>query len=162
MVYQFEADGSGKVVSEAKRPDLESFLGQYFPATDIPQQARALYLKNTIRIISDANFERIPVMPVLDVSGEPLDLSFAHLRSVSPIHCEYLRNMGVGASMSISIINDGELWGLIACHHYSPRVLPMAMRIAAEMFGEFFSLHLNALSHRRKGFLATQAQLLPL
>ncbi|MET0440127.1 MAG: HWE histidine kinase domain-containing protein [Devosia sp.] len=148
MIYQFGHDGAGKVVSETKRPDLESFLGQYFPATDIPQQARALYLKNTIRIISDANFERIPVMPVLDASGEPLDLSFAHLRSVSPIHCEYLRNMGVGASMSISIIVDGTLWGLIACHHYDKRTLSMAQRVAAEMFGEFFSLHLNAL--RRK------------
>ncbi|KQN69713.1 HWE histidine kinase domain-containing protein [Devosia sp. Leaf64] len=149
MIYQFGSDGAGKVMSEAKRPDLESFLGQYFPASDIPQQARALYLKNTIRIISDANFERIPVNPVLDISGEPLDLSFAHLRSVSPIHCEYLRNMGVGASMSISIIIDGELWGLIACHHYGPRTLSMAQRVAAEMFGEFFSLHLNALHNRR-------------
>lgn len=149
MIYQFGPDGAGKVVSEAKRADLESFLGQYFPATDIPQQARALYLKNTIRIISDADFERIPVEPVLDASGEPLDLSFAHLRSVSPIHCEYLRNMGVGASMSISIIVDGGLWGLIACHHYSPRTLSMAERVAAEMFGEFFSLHLNALRHKQ-------------
>lgn len=149
MIYQFGPDGAGKVMSEAKRPDLESFLGQYFPASDIPQQARALYLKNTIRIISDANFERILVNPVLDLSGEPLDLSFAHLRSVSPIHCEYLRNMGVGASMSISIIIDGQLWGLIACHHYGPRTLSMAQRVAAEMFGEFFSLHLNALHNRR-------------
>ncbi len=150
MVYRFEQDGAGKVISEAKQPALESFLGQYFPASDIPQQARALYLKNTLRIISDSNGERIPVEPVLDVSGEPLDLSFSHLRSVSPIHCEYLRNMGVSASMSISIINDGELWGLIACHHYSPRILPMPMRIAAEMFGEFFSLHLQALKQKRK------------
>ncbi|WP_320200573.1 HWE histidine kinase domain-containing protein [Agrobacterium sp. rho-13.3] len=150
MIYRFEQDGAGKVISEAKQSELESFLGQYFPATDIPQQARALYLKNTLRIISDSNGERIPVEPVLDASGEPLDLSFAHLRSVSPIHCEYLRNMGVAASMSISIIIDGELWGLVACHHYSPRVLPMAMRIAAEMFGEFFSLHLQALKQKKK------------
>ncbi|MGV1869893.1 HWE histidine kinase domain-containing protein [Agrobacterium rosae] len=150
MVYRFEQDGAGKVISEAKQPALESFLGQYFPASDIPQQARALYLKNTLRIISDSNGERIPIEPVIDASGEPLDLSFSHLRSVSPIHCEYLRNMGVSASMSISIINDGELWGLIACHHYSPRILPMPMRIAAEMFGEFFSLHLQALKQKKK------------
>ena len=148
----------GKVLSEAKRPDLESFLGQYFPASDIPQQARALYLKNTIRIISDANFKRIPVHPALDESEEPLDLSFAHLRSVSPIHCEYLRNMGVGASMSISIIVDGALWGLIACHHYAPRTLSMAQRVAAEMFGEFFSLHLNALRHKQSLDAATTAR----
>lgn len=150
MIYRFEEDGAGKVVSEAKQPELESFLGQYFPASDIPQQARALYLKNTLRIISDANGVRVPVIPTLDASGEPLDLSYAHLRSVSPIHCEYLRNMGVAASMSISVIVDGELWGLIACHHYSPRVLTMPVRIAAEMFGEFFSMHLQVLKQKRR------------
>jgi len=158
MVYRFEADGAGKVLAEVKRPDLESFLGQYFPASDIPQQARALYLKNTIRIISSASYEPIPLVPQFDLSGEPLDLSFAHLRSVSPIHLEYLRNMGVGASMSISIIVDGELWGLIACHHYSPRTLPMALRVATEMFGEFFSLHLNSLRQKQKLTVATQAR----
>jgi light-regulated signal transduction histidine kinase (bacteriophytochrome)/CheY-like chemotaxis protein len=158
MVYQFGHDGAGKVVSEARRGDLESFLGQYFPASDIPQQARALYLRNTTRIISDARFEPIPIIPVLDASGEPLDLSFAHLRSVSPIHCEYLRNMGVGASMSISIIENGQLWGLIACHHYGPRVLSMSQRIAAEMFGEFFSLHLGALRQKQKLEAATLAR----
>ncbi|WP_201829759.1 HWE histidine kinase domain-containing protein [Microvirga zambiensis] len=158
MVYQFGHDGSGKVVSEAKRSDLESFLGQYFPASDIPQQARVLYLRNIIRIVADSDGRRIPIEPVLDASGEPLDLSFAHLRSVSPIHCEYLRNMGVAASMSISIIIGGELWGLIACHHYSPRVLPMGLRVAAEVFGDFFSLHLNALLQRGKLETATQAR----
>jgi light-regulated signal transduction histidine kinase (bacteriophytochrome)/CheY-like chemotaxis protein len=158
MIYRFEHDGAGKVVSEYKRGDLESFLGQYFPASDIPQQARILYLKNTLRIISDADFKPVPVMPTLDASGEPLDLSFAHLRSVSPIHCEYLRNMGVAASMSISIIVDGALWGLIACHHYSPRVMPMTHRVAAEMFGEFFSLHLNALKNKRKLDVAGNAR----
>ena len=150
MIYRFEEDGAGKVVSETKRGDLESFLGQYFPASDIPRQARALYLRNTIRIISDAGGARIPIEPMLDESGEALDLSFAHLRSVSPIHCEYLRNMGVAASMSISVIVDGALWGLIACHHYSARTLPMAERVAAEMFGEFFSLHLSALKQKRR------------
>jgi len=158
MIYRFEPDGSGKVISEYKRGDLESFLGQYFPASDIPQQARILYLKNTLRIISDASFQPVAVTPVLDASGEPLDLSFAHLRSVSPIHCEYLRNMGVAASMSISIIIDGALWGLIACHHYSPRVMPMTHRVAAEMFGEFFSLHLNALKNQRKLDIAKNAR----
>ena len=158
MVYQFAHDGAGQVVSESKRGDLESFLGQYFPASDIPQQARELYLRNTIRIISDANFERIPLVPDLDASGEQLDLSYAHLRSVSPIHCEYLRNMGVAASMSISVIVDGALWGLIACHHYAPRTLSMAERVAAEMFGEFFSLHLNALKQKQKLEAATHAR----
>ncbi len=149
MVYQFTHDGAGQVVSEARRPDLESFLGQYFPAADIPKQARALYLRNTIRIISDARFTPIPIEPALDASGEPLDLSLAHLRSVSPVHCEYLRNMGVDASMSISIRLDGELWGLVACHHYAPKVLSMAERVAAELFGDFLSMQVNALRNRQ-------------
>ncbi|RFC69064.1 MULTISPECIES: HWE histidine kinase domain-containing protein [Mesorhizobium] len=155
MVYRFDTDGSGKVIAELKRPDLESFLGQYFPATDIPQQARALYLRNTIRIISDASGPRAAILPP---SGAALDLTFAHLRSVSPIHLEYLRNMGVGASMSISIILNGELWGLIACHHYSPKYLGMAQRVAAEMFGEFFSLHLAASLTEEKLAAATHAR----
>lgn len=158
MIYRFEEDGSGKVAAEAKRADLESFLGQYFPATDIPQQARILYMQNPIRVIGDASGTRVPLLPEETEQREPLDLSFAHLRSVSPIHCEYLRNMGVSASMSISIILNDKLWGLIACHHYAPKVLSMSERIAAEMFGEFFSLHLLALKQKRKLDIATDAR----
>lgn len=158
MVYHLEHDGSGRVVAEVKRGDLESFFGQYFPASDIPRQARELYLRNTIRVISDVDGVPTPVAPTLDASGEPLDLTYAHLRSVSPIHCEYLRNMGVAASMSISVIVGGELWGLIACHHYEPRMLAMAERVAAEMFGEFFSLQLEALKQNRKLNTANEAR----
>ncbi|AYD01295.1 HWE histidine kinase domain-containing protein [Neorhizobium sp. NCHU2750] len=158
MVYRFEQDGSGKVISEYKRRDLESFRGQYFPAGDIPAQARSLYIKNTIRVICDADYQRVPVVPELDGDNQPLDLSYAHLRSVSPIHCEYLRNMGVAASMSISIVLDGELWGLIACHHYSPKILSMPQRVAAETFGEFFSLHLSALRQKELHETARQAR----
>lgn len=158
MIYQFAPDGSGKVVSEAKRPGLESFMGQHFPASDIPQQARQLYILNPIRVVSDASGERFPITPVLDAAGEPLDLSYAHLRSVSPIHCEYLRNMGVSASMSVSIIVDGALWGLIACHHYSPRSLSMNRRIAAEIFGEFFALQLGALTQKQMLLAAEKAR----
>ena len=145
MVYELGSDGAGKVVSEAKLDSFESFRGQYFPASDIPQQARALYVRNPIRLIGDASFRPVPILPALSKGEGPLDLSYSHLRSVSPIHCEYLRNMGVSASMSVSIIIDGALWGLIACHHYSPKILNMADRAAAEMVGEFFSLHLDAL-----------------
>lgn len=149
MIYRFEPNGAGKVVAEARRPGLESFLGQYFPAGDIPQQARELYLRNTLRIISDAANPRVAIVPELDAEGEPLDLSYAHLRSVSPIHCEYLRNMGVAASMSISVMVEGRLWGLIACHHYAPRILSMPDRVAAELFGQFFSLQLETLKQKR-------------
>ncbi|MBB4006539.1 HWE histidine kinase domain-containing protein [Allorhizobium taibaishanense] len=158
MIYRFDNDGSGKVVSEAKSMELESFLGQYFPASDIPQQARKLYVQNSIRVITSASGNRVAIEPVLDPSGQPLDLSFAHLRSVSPIHLEYLRNMGVGASMSISILLNGELWGLIACHHYREKTLSMAERVAAELFGEFFSLNLLALKQKHKLNLASEAR----
>ncbi|MBE9604322.1 GAF domain-containing protein [Acetobacteraceae bacterium H6797] len=158
MVYRFEADGSGRIIAESKRPDLESFLGQYFPASDIPQQARRLYLINTIRYIADVQDPFVPVMPVLDEEAKPLDLSFSHLRSVSPVHCEYLRNMGVAASMSISVIVEGRLWGMIVCHNYQPRQLAMEERIAAEMFGDFFSLHLQAMLQKQRSETAVAAR----
>ncbi|WP_347137939.1 HWE histidine kinase domain-containing protein [Paracoccus sp. SSK6] len=160
MIYQLGEDGAGKVVAEAKLDQHESFRGQYFPAGDIPKQARALYLQNPIRVIGDAAFTPVPIL-AMDPQDGPLDLSYAHLRSVSPIHCEYLRNMGVAASMSVSIIIDGALWGLIACHHYAPKVLTMADRAAAEMVGEFFSMHLDALNrrHAREAELAARAAL---
>lgn len=158
MVYRFAHDGSGQVVSEAKAPQLEGFLGLNFPASDIPRQARELYLKNTIRVIPDASGTFVDIEPEFDPSGNPLDLSFANLRSVSPIHCEYLRNMGVGASMSVSIIVGGQLWGLIACHHYAAKQLPMPVRIAAELFGDFFSLHLQAMLRKQRLDTATQAR----
>ena len=149
---------SGQVVSEAKAPQLDTFMGRHFPASDIPHQARQLYLRNTIRVIPDASGAFVEIEPVIDASGNPLDLSFASLRSVSPIHCEYLRNMGVAASMSVSVIVAGRLWGLIACHHYSPRSLPMPLRIAAELFGDFFSLHLQAMLRKQSLDTATHAR----
>ncbi|GAB4065711.1 GAF domain-containing protein [Ancylobacter sonchi] len=158
MVYRFSQDGAGQVVGEDKLPELESFIGQWFPAGDIPRQARELYIRNIIRVIGDARGERCGLVPELDDFGRPLDLSHAHLRAVSPIHLEYLKNMGVAASMSISVLVDGVLWGLIACHHYSPRALPMAQRAAVEMFGAFFSLHLHALKQKRTLAVATAAR----
>ncbi len=158
MVYRFAHDGSGEVISEAKAPQLETFMGRHFPASDIPRQARELYLRNTIRVIPDSSGTFADIEPALDASGNPLDLSFAILRSVSPIHCEYLRNMGVAASMSVSVIVAGRLWGLIACHHYAPHPLPMPVRIAAELFGDFFSLHLQAMLRKQSLDTATNAR----
>jgi light-regulated signal transduction histidine kinase (bacteriophytochrome)/CheY-like chemotaxis protein len=158
MIYRFEDDGSGKVVAEARRAGLERFLGQYFPASDIPQQARILYRRNPIRVIPDVGAAPVPLLPAAAEAGAPVDLSFAHLRSVSPIHLEYLGNMGVSASMSISIIPIDALWGLVACHHYAPKVLSMGERVAAEVFGAFFSLHLHALAQQRRLDTAMRAR----
>jgi chemotaxis family two-component system sensor kinase Cph1 len=144
MVYRYDADYNGEVVAEAKLPELNSFLGLHYPASDIPAQARALYEKNWIRLISDVSYTPSPLEPVdLPATGRPLDLTYSTLRSVSPIHCEYLQNMGVGASMSISLLRDDTLWGLIACHHYSgPHAPPYATRAAAEFLGSTLSLRL--------------------
>jgi two-component system, chemotaxis family, sensor kinase Cph1 len=144
MVYRYDEDYNGEVVAEAKRADLNSFLGLHYPSTDIPAQARALYEKNWIRLISDVDYTSAPLVPAVDpTSGTPLDLTYATLRSVSPIHVEYLQNMGVHASMSISLLRRGRLWGLIACHHYAgPHLPPFATRAAAEFLGSTLSLRL--------------------
>ncbi|SDF17542.1 Bacteriophytochrome (light-regulated signal transduction histidine kinase) [Blastococcus aurantiacus] len=144
MVYRYDADYNGEVVAEAKLEELNSFLGQHYPASDIPAQARALYEKNWIRLISDVDYEPSPVRPTdHPASGQPLDMTYSTLRSVSPIHLEYLGNMGVRASMSISLLRDDKLWGLIACHHYSgPHAPPYATRAAAEFLGSTLSLRL--------------------
>ena len=140
MVYRFQSDESGAVIAESVEEGYDSFHGLRYPRTDIPQQARRLYLRNRFRIISDTLAEPVPIEPQIRAEGDPLDLSMSTLRAVSPIHIEYLINMGVRASLSISIVIDGKLWGLFACHHYAPKVLPYSLRTAAELFSELFSL----------------------
>ncbi|WP_298402004.1 HWE histidine kinase domain-containing protein [Sphingobium sp.] len=144
MVYRFADAGDGEVVAEAFKPGVDSFLGLHYPASDIPAQARALYLRNIFRIIADVQAQPVPVVPALDPTGAALDMSLCLTRAVSPIHIEYLGNMGVGASLSISIIVEGKLWGLFACHHYSPRLPTFAQRSAAELFGQIFSMMLES------------------
>ena len=145
MIYRFMADGSGWVIAESRTPELAPFLDLHYPAADIPQQARALYLKSWLRLITQVDYDPAPLMPTLNPrTGKPLDMSHAILRDVSPIHREYLRNMGIDASMSISIIVAGKLWGLIACHHNTPRILPRHLRAVCELFGSMFSLQLEA------------------
>ncbi len=143
MVYRFAPDDSGEVVAEALQPDMEGFKGLHFPASDIPKQARVMYTRNLLRIICDANDSGVPIEPVLNPEGEPLDLTMSTTRAVSPIHLEYLRNMGVAASMSVSIIRRGKLWGLFACHHSTPKILSYEARTAAELFGQLFAFVLD-------------------
>jgi two-component system, chemotaxis family, sensor kinase Cph1 len=144
MVYRYDEDYNGEVVAESKREDLNSFLGLHYPSSDIPAQARAVYEKSWLRLISDVDYTPVPLVPTIDpTSGTPLDLTHATLRSVSPIHVEYLQNMGVHASMSISLLRYGRLWGLIACHHYTgPHLPPFGTRAAAEFLGSTLSLRL--------------------
>jgi light-regulated signal transduction histidine kinase (bacteriophytochrome)/CheY-like chemotaxis protein len=156
MVYRFHPDGSGEVIAEAASSGLESFLGLHYPASDIPKQARTLYQRNWLRIIADINAEPARLKSTATHNAELLDLSMSVLRSVSPIHIEYLRNMGVGASMSVSILRDGKLWGLFACHHYAPHHVSFERRTASELFGQMFSWILEG--REREGDVAYEAR----
>lgn len=145
MLYLFDPEGHGEVIAEARLEELDPYLGLRYPASDIPRQARQLYLMNWLRIIPDALYEPVPLVPLKRPdAGEPLDLSFAVLRSVSPIHLEYLRNMGVRASMSVSLLGGGALRGLISCADRSPRYVPYELRSACEMLGRILSLQIAA------------------
>ncbi|MFQ1000580.1 SpoIIE family protein phosphatase [Modestobacter sp. SSW1-42] len=166
MVYRFDADWNGEVLAESRRADLEPFLGLHYPASDIPAQARALYEKNWLRLIPDARYRPDPLLPAATpTTGRPLDLSGSVLRSVSPMHLEYLANMGVVASMSVSLLDRGRLWGLIACHHYSgPHRPSYTDRTAAEFLGRTASLLLPTTvgagdAERRVSVAQRQAEL---
>ncbi|KAE8766068.1 SpoIIE family protein phosphatase [Georgenia thermotolerans] len=142
MVYRFDRDHNGQVVAEARREDLEPYLGLHYPASDIPAQARALYEKNWIRLISDTAAPTARLVPALHPrTGAPTDLTFSTLRAVSGVHVQYLHNMGVRSSMSISLLDDGRLWGMIACHHVAgPHTPSLAVRAATETLAAGLSL----------------------
>ncbi|WP_424186324.1 ATP-binding protein [Actinokineospora sp. G85] len=148
VAYRFDSPtGPGEVVAESVADELEPWLGLWFPATDIPPQARRLYERNWIRVIADVDDPSSPLLPAaLPGTAAPLDLSDSALRTVSPFHLEYLRNIGVASSMSVSVLRDGRLWGLIACHGLRPRRLSAEVRAACEFFGVTLSLQLAALA----------------
>jgi chemotaxis family two-component system sensor kinase Cph1 len=147
MIYKFLEDGHGEVIAEVKEEHLEPFLGLHYPASDIPKQARELYKVNLTRIISDVDTDASPIL-TLPVNGqaEPLDLTHSALRAVSPIHIQYLKNMGVASSFSISLLYRDELWGLIACHNYTPRFINYKAREASKLIGQIIS---SALEYKQ-------------
>ena len=156
MMYRFDPDGSGHVISESKCEGSESFVGLHYPASDVPKQAKELYRLNLLRIIPDALYQPVMLEPLLNpITGEPLDLSRSVLRSVSPLHTEYLTNFGVRASMSISVVCSGgkpdpsenrQLWGLIACHHSTPKQLSYETRTICEFLGQVISFEVGSKS----------------
>ncbi len=141
MLYRFLDDDAGRVVAEDRDPELGTFLNHHFPASDIPRQARALYVRNRTRAIPDVDYAPAPIRPA---AYRDTDLSDVGVRSVSPIHIRYLHNMGVGASASISIVKDGLLWGLMACHHSTPHALPADIRQGAAMLASSFARQVRA------------------
>ncbi len=145
LVYQFDPDWNGAVVAEHRRTErLPSYLDLRFPESDIPAQARALYRQNRVRLIADSDYQAVPLVRAAGrTDAAPTDLSPVMLRSVSPVHLQYMRNMGTGASMSVSLLREGELWGLISCHNQQPMRVPYHVRTACEFIGQILSLQIS-------------------
>jgi chemotaxis family two-component system sensor kinase Cph1 len=158
MVYQFDDDWNGEVISQSREAHAPSYLGLHFPAADIPEQARRLFTINRVRIVADIDAERVPFLPPLEpTTGQPLDMTYSALRSLSPIHMDYLRNMGVQASMAISLLQNGRLWGLIACHHMSPKKVSIAVREVTVYLSRLVSDRLSSIEAHDRRRLAEQA-----
>lgn len=147
MVYRFHPDWSGEVLAETAHPKLDTrYLGLHFPASDIPAPARAIYEKVWLRVIQDAAAEPVAIEPLVHPeTGQPLDLTYSVLRAVSPMHVEYLNNMGVRGTVSCSLRVDGQLWGLVACHHYAPLSLRQPQRASLELFARVISQRIQQL-----------------
>ncbi|MBN2895797.1 MAG: GAF domain-containing protein [Campylobacterales bacterium] len=163
MVYRFDEAYNGSVVAESKPPHMESFLHSHYPSSDIPKQARLLYTKNYFRVIPDIYYTPSPIVPEYEAnSGLPLDMSNVVLRSVSPVHIQYLKNMGTTASMSLSLIVEGQLWGMIACHHSSRRIVPFCMWKGYEALSAIFSKEVASretlINNRNQFFLQNKAK----
>lgn len=148
-IYRFASDYSGEVIAEDRSDGVESFLGLHFPSSDIPVQARRLYTINPIRIIPDIDYIPVPIVPGIDPSTrQAIDLSFSVLRSVSPIHLEYMRNIGMRGTMSVSILRGDRLWGLIACHNRQPRYVGHDARQACEMVAQVLAWQVGVMEEQ--------------
>lgn len=148
MIYRFEPDDSGVVIAEDKKAGLEPYLNLHYPASDVPKQARRLYYENWLRLIVDMNYQPAEIIPAHNpLTQAPLDLSFSLLRSISPIHKEYCQNMGVLASICISLVNEKQLWGMIVGHHYSPKYIDYRTRQYCEFIGQLMSVYLVKLQN---------------
>ncbi|WP_271251823.1 ATP-binding protein [Pseudanabaena sp. Chao 1811] len=151
LIYKFDLDNSGVVIAESKAEELEPLLGLHYPAFDIPELARKLYYRNWLRLIVDLNCQPVPIIPLNNpITQKPLDLSLSTLRSVSSFHVKYLQKMGVSASLGISLINSGKLWGLIVCHHYSPKYIDYETRKTCEFLGQIMSVE---IVHKHEQYL---------
>ena len=149
MIYRFHRDDTGEVIADAHRSDLNSWLGLRYPASDIPVPAREIFKRIGVRPLPDVNGALMEIVPLLNpVTGRPLDMTYCALRGASVMYTDYLRNMGVAATLTMPILRDGRLWGLIACHHYAPIAMPYTLRAAAEFLGQITSLEIASAEGR--------------
>ena len=159
MMYRFDQQWDGEVIAESLVDGAQSYLGNHFPASDIPAQARDLYTRNLVRLIVDVAGSSVPILAA-SPDRPPLDLSLSWLRSMSPVHVQYLRNMGVRASLSISLVQNNRLWGLIACHHFTPKYVPLRAREMDEFIGRMVSLKLSNMENAERSRLQDQIRTL--
>jgi two-component system, chemotaxis family, sensor kinase Cph1 len=145
MVYRFDSEMNGDIIAEVVHGVEPRWLDHHFPHSDIPAQARSLYLRNRIRMITDIDYTPSPLLGLNDEVLDLLDLSDIMLRSVSPMHVEYLQNMGVRATLTMSLVVEGRLWGMIVCHHQEPRYAPWPLRLFCDLIAQFVSLQLQHL-----------------
>ncbi|MGN2244543.1 ATP-binding protein [Frateuria sp. GZRR33] len=168
LIYRFDTAWNGTVIAEARNEELPSYLDLRFPASDIPAQARELYRTSRLRLIANSDYTPVPLEPTINpLTGQPTDLGQALLRSVSPVHLQYMRNMGTGTSMSISLLREGRLWGLVSCHNRLPCRVPYNVRTACDLLGQVLALQIAAKEHaadveQRVSRRAIQARLLAL
>lgn len=160
MVYQFDDKGAGCVVAEAKEEALSPYLGLHYPAIDVPPEAKALYSRCLLRLIPDVSASPIELLSIESREPTSLDLCFAGLRSADPCFVEYLQNMGVAATLVISLVRESQLWGLISCHHQTPKAIPWEMRTACEFMGQFIALELAHFVDRQESEYLVKLQAL--
>jgi light-regulated signal transduction histidine kinase (bacteriophytochrome) len=150
FLYAFDHNDDAQVLAETLEPGYHAYLGQRFPASDIPAQARRLYVANPVRLIADAHYRPAPLLPPDAAGSAPTDLSYAGLRAVSPVHVQYMKNMGTLASMSVSLVIKGRLWGMISCHHATPKFVPFEVRTACEQLGQILALRIESIIEARE------------
>lgn len=156
MLYRFNHDGSGIVEAEALTSGLEPYLGLHYPAIDIPPIARKLFTQRDIRLIPDIHYTPVPILSLSDEMS-PTDLLKSSLRGVSGCHLQYLENMGVKATLTIPVVNESALWGLIACHHYSPRHVEYDIQRLCELLGKLVSV--EVFLHQERKVKQNQARI---
>jgi light-regulated signal transduction histidine kinase (bacteriophytochrome)/ActR/RegA family two-component response regulator len=158
MVYRFDSNMDGEVIAQSRQDAAQDFLGMRFPASDIPPQARRLYALNLVRVIADVDAVPVAIVPPLNPqSRQPLDLSCSAVRALSPVHMDYLRNIGVRASMVISLLQNGRLWGMLTCHHLTPKRASIALRQAAVLVSKVMSSRLTELLANEHQRLTSEA-----
>jgi len=159
MIYRFDEEWNGNVIAEEREEDMESYFGFTFPASDIPRQARELYLRNPYRFIPDRNYTPVRLYPVINpLTHSFIDLSDCNVRGIVAVHLEYLANMGVTASMSVRILNNEKLWGLIACHHKTPKTLPFELCSIFELLSNIISARMQSLQNKEQHSMYARTQ----